>query len=73
MLTVDQQKAYVEELKELGDDELIDAFHEARCKRNNAEDDNKDETFLRAAIAESVMEDRFGLGKHMKRYKARYP
>ncbi len=73
MLTADQQKAYVEELKELGDVELIDAFHEAHSKRNNAEDGNKDESSLRAAIAESVMQERFGVGKHMKRNKARYP
>ncbi len=73
MATDDKLKAYKAKLKELDDDELIDAFHEAICGHEEADAGHKDEAYQRRLIAEQVMICRFGLGEHMKRYKARSP
>jgi hypothetical protein len=57
------------------DEELIDAFHQAKLDHKAAQGGvgDLDGAFLKKEDVERTMIGRFGLGKHLQRYKERHP
>ena len=73
MIDAKALKNYSRHLTGLNDDELIDAFHQAKIGHETAADLDKDQALGKFYHAESTIVGRFGFGEHMKRYFAKYP
>ena len=77
MLTGPQQHAierFAKGLQALGDDSLIDAYHQAWEDHRDARaegSDNLDKACAQSLASEKAMQDRFP--DYQSRYKARYP
>lgn len=57
----------------LTDDEILDAWHEAEAALIGATEADKSEAAHRVMLAEQSAIERFGLGRHVAAYDARYP
>jgi hypothetical protein len=73
MIDANALKKYAKNLEKLNDEELIDAFHEAKVGHSAAAERDKDQALGKFYQAERMMAGRFGLEEHMKRYLAKYP
>ncbi len=57
----------------MSDDELLDAWHNAQVAHRTAATDDLDKYFILTTQGEAAAVVRFGLGKHMDAYRARFP
>ena len=57
----------------LTDEQILDEWHAAKEAHKAASDGEKDEAWQGLLLAEKQAIGQFGLGKHMKAYKERFP
>jgi hypothetical protein len=74
MLTATQQHAvneFAKSLSALGDDALIDTYHQAREDQREAEGGDLSKGYAKSRATEKAMRDRFP--DYQSRYQLRYP
>lgn len=76
MLTNEQHqeaKNFANNLNDLTDDALIDAWHQSIINHKSAPDGQRDMAYLKKTAAEEAAASRFGLGNHLKKLLGTHP